>query len=296
MGKGVLRLLEIHELTKQYGDKLALDRFSAKLEPGIYALLGPNGAGKSTLMNILAGILEPTSGEVLYNGVPISRMGKDYRSILGYLPQVSGYYKNFTAAEFLTYMAALKGLEPGKPTQKKVEKLLERMNLREDAKRKVGQFSGGMRQRLGIAQALLNDPEFLILDEPTAGLDPKERIRFRNLISEKSLNKIVLLATHIVSDVENLAGTVLLLQKGRLTEMGSTEECVRKMEGKVFLLELPEKEAEAFMERYPVTSMIKTETGVQLRVLSNVPVMGATPASPTLEDLYLYHFGEVSLT
>ena len=289
-------MLEINELTKQYGDKLALDHFSAKMEPGIYALLGPNGAGKSTLMNILAGVLEPTSGEVLYNGASISRMGKDYRSILGYLPQTSGYYKNFTAAEFLTYMAALKGLEPGRPARKKVEELLERVNLQEDARRKVGQFSGGMRQRLGIAQALLNDPDFLILDEPTAGLDPKERIRFRNLISEKALNKIVLLATHIVSDVGNLAGTVLLLQKGRLAEMGSTEECIRKMEGKVFLLELPEREAEAFMERYPVANMIKTEKGVQLRLLSEVPVAGANSVPPTLEDLYLYHFGEVSLT
>lgn len=200
--------LKIDHITKKYGDKVALNDVSIQLQPGIYGLLGPNGAGKSTLINIIVQLLSPTQGSIRFDGKDISKMGAEYRSLLGYLPQTVGLYKNFTGRQMLSYLASLKGL-PEDQKQEQVAQVLEMVNLTQDADRKIGRYSGGMRQRIGIAQALLGDPKILIFDEPTAGLDPKERIRFMNILSELSSDKIILLATHIVSDVEHIAHFVL---------------------------------------------------------------------------------------
>lgn len=210
--------LSLDRLSKQYGSKIAVDSISATLTPGVYGLLGANGAGKTTLMRMLCGILEPTSGEVLFNDHKITAMGATYRNMLGYLPQDFGYYPNYTAMEFMLYMAALKGI-PRNIAVKRIKKLLTTVDLNHVASKRIRTFSGGMKQRVGIAQALLNNPKVLILDEPTAGLDPKERVRFRNLLSEYAGDKIVILSTHIVSDIEAIADEVLLMKKGRIVDL-----------------------------------------------------------------------------
>ena len=214
--------LRIDRLTKQYGAKIAVDRMDFTLKAGVYGLLGANGAGKTTLMRMICDILRPTSGEVLYDGRPISEQGDAYRMVLGYLPQQFGYYPEFTANKFMMYMAALKGLGKSAAAAKTLE-LLELVGLSEVKNKKIKTFSGGMKQRLGIAQAMLNDPEILVLDEPTAGLDPKERVRFRNLISSFSKDKIVLLSTHIVSDIEYIANEILVMKAGKLVHQGKPE-------------------------------------------------------------------------
>lgn len=213
--------LIIDRVSKQYKNKIAVDRISLKLEKGIYGLLGANGAGKTTLMRMLCGILTPTSGTIAYDGIDVSQ--EEYRAVLGYLPQDFGYYPEFSGKDFLLYMAALKGIEK-KAAEKKVTELLELVSLSDMAKKKVKTYSGGMKQRLGIAQALINDPQILILDEPTAGLDPKERVRFRNLIAELGKDNIVILSTHIVSDIDRIADKILLMNGGRLVFEGTREE------------------------------------------------------------------------
>jgi len=209
--------LTIDRVTKQYKNRIAVDRVSAKLHQGVYGLLGANGAGKTTLMRMLCGILTPTSGTITFDGIDVSR--EEYRSILGYLPQDFGYYPEFTAMDFLLYLAALKGIPKAQAKHRAVE-LLELVSLQDVSKKKIKTFSGGMKQRLGIAQALLNDPQLLILDEPTAGLDPKERVRFRNLIEQLGKESIVLLSTHIVSDIEHIADEILMMKDGQLIYQG----------------------------------------------------------------------------
>ena len=219
--------LVVDRLTKQYNNRIAVDRVSVKLQQGIYGLLGANGAGKTTFMRMLCGILRPTGGTVTFDGMDVSE--EAYRAVLGYLPQDFGYYPNFTGWDFLMYMAALKGISK-KQAIRRTKELLELVSLTEMAKKKIKTYSGGMKQRLGIAQALLNDPKILILDEPTAGLDPKERVRFRNLIEETGKDSIVILSTHIVSDVEHIADTILMMKDGRMIFQGDREEITEDLE------------------------------------------------------------------
>jgi ABC-2 type transport system ATP-binding protein len=280
--------LSVDRLTKHYGSKIAVDCVSVALKPGIYGLLGENGAGKTTLMRMLCAILESTSGEVFLDGREIVSMGVEYRDILGYLPQDFGYYPNYTAREFLLYMAALKGI-PRDRAKKRAEELLEVAGLSEVAAKKIKTFSGGMKQRVGIAQALLNHPKLLILDEPTAGLDPKERVRFRNLISDYAADRIVILSTHIVSDIEAIADEVLLMKKGKLVSQGTVSELTKEAEGKVWELTVSPAEAKSWQERAAVANLRHEGEQVVLRIIAeDKPEEGAVPCEAGLEDLYLY--------
>ena len=282
--------LSLERLTKHYGNKIAVDCVSATLKPGVYGLLGANGAGKTTLMRMICAILESTSGEVLLDGKEITSMGADYRNVLGYLPQDFGYYPNYTAMEFLMYVAALKGI-PKKIAIKRSQELLEEVGLSHVANKKVSTFSGGMKQRVGIAQALLNNPDILILDEPTAGLDPKERVRFRNLISEYAGDKIVILSTHIVSDIEAIADEVLLMKKGKFVLQGTVPELTERANGKVWELTVPPKEARKWQAKVTVANLRHEGKEVILRIVSDSkPSEQAVPCEATLEDLYLYYF------
>ncbi len=280
--------LSVDRLTKHYGSKIAVDCVSVALKPGIYGLLGENGAGKTTLMRMLCAILESTSGEVFLDGREIVSMGVEYRDILGYLPQDFGYYPNYTAREFLLYMAALKGI-PRDRAKKRAEELLEVAGLSEVAAKKIKTFSGGMKQRVGIAQALLNHPKLLILDEPTAGLDPKESVRFRNLISDYAADRIVILSTHIVSDIEAIADEVLLMKKGKLVSQGTVSELTKEAEGKVWELTVSPAEAKSWQERAAVANLRHEGEQVVLRIIAeDKPEEGAVPCEAGLEDLYLY--------
>ncbi len=282
--------LSFDRLTKHYGNKIAVDCVSATLEPGVYGLLGANGAGKTTLMRMLCAILESTSGEVLLDGQDVISMGADYRNVLGYLPQDFGYYPNYTAMEFLMYIAALKGI-PKKIARQRAKQLLEEVGLSNVANKKVGTFSGGMKQRVGIAQALLNNPDILILDEPTAGLDPKERVRFRNLLSDYAGDKIVILSTHIVSDMEAIADEVLLMKKGRFVLQGTVSELIEKAKGKVWELTVLPEETRKWQEKATVANLRHEGKQVVLRIISDtMPTPEAVTCEATLEDLYLYYF------
>lgn len=286
--------LTLDRLTKQYGSKIALDRINAIFEPGIYGLLGANGAGKTTMMRLICDILKPTSGEVTFNGTNIREMGERYRAVIGYLPQDFGYYPNFTAMNFLLYMASLKGLNARYAKEKSLE-LLETLNLSEVKDKKIKTFSGGMKQRLGIAQAFLNDPQILILDEPTAGLDPKERVKFRNLISSFAENKIVILSTHIVTDVEYIADEILMIRNGTLLKKGAENDIIQEVSGKVWECRITRQEADFIENNFTVCNS-KMENGeAVLRIVSDKrPCNTAVLVSPCLEDLYLYYFhGEV---
>lgn len=282
--------LSIDRLTKHYGSKIAVDCVSATLKPGVYGLLGANGAGKTTLMRMLCAILESTSGEVFLNGKDIVAMGADYRNVLGYLPQDFGYYPGYTAMEFLLYISALKGI-PRNIAKKRAAELLEEVGLGEAANQKVKTFSGGMKQRVGIAQALLNNPEILILDEPTAGLDPKERVRFRNLLSDCAGDKIIVLSTHIVSDIEAVADEVLLMKKGKFVLQGSVPDLIKKAEGKVWELAVPQEDTRKWQVGSTVANLRHEGSQVVLRIISeHMPGETAVPCEATLEDLYLYYF------
>lgn len=283
--------LTLDRLTREFGPKIAVDRVSATLTPGVYGLLGANGAGKTTLMRMVCGVLRPTSGEVRYDGAPVARMGDEYRALLGYLPQDFGYYPEFTALDFMEYLAALKGLGRRDARDRSLA-LLERVGLAGEERRRIRTFSGGMRQRLGIAQAVLNDPEVLVLDEPTAGLDPKERVRFRNLIAGFARDKIVLLSTHIVSDVEHIADEILVMRAGSVVLSGPPDALVAEAEGKVWEAAVPAERAEALEAALTVGNVRHAEDGrVLLRYVADEPaVPGSVPAEPTLEDLYLYVF------
>lgn len=282
--------LRLDRVTKEYGTKIAVDNFSAVLTEGVYGLLGANGAGKTTLMRMLCDILRPTKGEIICDGCSIREMGEEYRNILGYLPQDFGYYPNFTAEKFLMYMASLKGLDK-RFAKEKSEELLELVGLSQVKKKKITTFSGGMKQRLGIAQSLLNNPKILVLDEPTAGLDPKERVRFRNLISSISKNKIVLLSTHIVSDVEYISSHIFMMKEGKIIEQGGPEKIVKEMEGSVWEMHVPSGEAERYMAEFNVGNLRNEDGMAVLRIISRkCPGEGAVLAVPNLEDLYLSYF------
>ncbi len=282
--------LSLDRLTKHYGSKIAVDQVSAVLEPGVYGLLGANGAGKTTLMRMLCAILESTSGEVFFNGKDVVSMGADYRNVLGYLPQDFGYYPGYTAMEFLMYISALKGI-PKKIARRRAEELLEEVGLSHVADKKVRTFSGGMKQRVGIAQALLNHPDILILDEPTAGLDPKERVRFRNLISDYAGDRIVILSTHIVSDIEAIADEVLLMKEGKFVLQGTVPELTRKVEGKVWEMTVSPAEAKKWRAKSTVANLRHEGRQTVLRIISDhMPDETAVPCEATLEDLYLYYF------
>lgn len=282
--------LKFDRLTRQYGSKIAVDRVEETLTAGVYGLLGANGAGKTTLMRMVCDILKPTSGEVLFNNTSICEMGEEYRSLLGYLPQQFGYYPEFTARRFLLYMAALKGL--GKREAKiRTENLLELVGLKDVCNKKIKTFSGGMKQRLGIAQAMLNEPRILVLDEPTAGLDPKERVRFRNLISSFSRDKIVLLSTHIVSDVEYIADEILVMKNGIFLHRGAPGEIIKEIRNRVWECEVPSKEAGKYTQQFNIGNLRNEGDKTVLRIISDKkPFEQAKAAEPTLEDLYLYYF------
>lgn len=282
----------IDRISKQYKNKIAVDRLSLTLTGGVYGLLGANGAGKTTLMRMICGISKPTSGEVSFNGIDVSE--ERYRDALGYLPQDFGYYPEFSAQDFMYYMASLKGLTKSQ-AKLKTKELFEIVSLTEVAKKKIKTFSGGMKQRLGIAQALLNNPQILVLDEPTAGLDPKERVRFRNLISELGKDRIVLLSTHIVSDVENIANTILVMKDGQLIHKGSLGEIIMVIKDKVFECTVDDQTAAHLIDAYPVMNMRSNGGTTFLRlVCDKKPHHTAVNVTATLEDLYLYYFSEVT--
>ena len=284
--------LRLDRLTKQYKQKLAVDRVDMELKCGVYGLLGANGAGKTTLMRMICDIQTPTSGEIFYNGQNIKKMGEEYRNVLGYLPQNFGYYPEFTAYKFLLYIASLKGLGKKQARLRALE-LLDMVGLCNERERKIKTLSGGMKQRLGIAQAMLNEPELLILDEPTAGLDPKERVRFRNLISSFSRNKIVLLSTHIVPDVEYIADKILVMKDGKFLHRGAPEVITREARGLVWECRVDSKDAVRYVEKYNVGNLKNAGKETVLRIISDTrPMEGAAEAEPTLEDLYLYYFSE----
>ncbi len=288
-------VLEIKNINKTYkkGSVKALDDFSITLTEGVYGLLGPNGAGKSTLMNIITDNLNADSGEVLYDGDNIKKLGKKYRSLLGYMPQQQGLYDDFTLNRFLWYMAALKGLTK-KEAKQKITSLLETVNLKDAAHKKLGSFSGGMKQRALIAQALLNDPKILILDEPTAGLDPKERIRIRNFISEIAEDKIVLISTHVVSDIEFIAKEIVLLKSGQLVSHDTCNNLTKDIENKVFEVETDKENLKCFQDNYRVSNLYYNDDKIIVRVVTDNPLENCKiqKVKPTLEDLYLYVFEE----
>ena len=282
--------LSVDRLTKHYGSKIAVDCVSAVLKPGVYGLLGENGAGKTTLMRMICSILEATSGEVLYDGRNVTDMGADYRNLLGYLPQDFGYYPDYTAMEFLRYMSVLKGI-PRKKALRRSEELMEVTGLTDVSSKKIKTFSGGMKQRLGIAQALLNHPKVLILDEPTAGLDPKERVRFRNLLADYAGDKIVLLSTHIVSDIEAIADYVFIMKKGSFATQGTVTDLIEQAEGKVWELEVSPAEVHKWEKRATISNLRHEDGHVILRIVSDdKPSPQAAACHAALEDLYLYYF------
>jgi ABC-2 type transport system ATP-binding protein len=280
--------LVIENVSKQYGRGVrALNHFDLTLRPGVLGLLGPNGAGKTTLMTILATITRATEGRVMWNGVDVAKKPDALRAVLGYLPQNFGVYPKLSAQEFLEYLAAVKGLDGG-AAKRRIAELLELVNLTEVRKRPLGGFSGGMKQRVGIAQALLNDPEVLIVDEPTAGLDPEERVRFRNLLSELSGERIVVLSTHIVSDIEATATEIAIISKGTLVADETPEALLQMVEGKVREWVVPSADVNAVKQRYLISSTTRRSDGVHLRVLGEDAPAGSEAVAPNLEDAYLY--------
>lgn len=284
--------LQLENLSKEFGGNTAVAGVTAVLEPGIYGLLGANGAGKTTLLRMICGVLKPTAGQVRLDGIPIDALGAAYRDKLGYLPQDFAGYPQYSARDFLLYMAVLKGMTRSQAVPK-IQELLSMVRLQEVANKKLRAFSGGMRRRLGIAQALLNDPDILILDEPTAGLDPKERVHFRNILEGYAQQKIVLLSTHIVSDLEAIAHKVFLMKDGRFQTQGTVSELLQQAKGRVWELTLPSQEAETWQARMTVINLRYDGNSVTLRILADAkPAPAARPCIPTLEDLYLLYFPE----
>ena len=284
--------LLLENLCKDFGGNTAVAGITAVLEPGIYGLLGANGAGKTTLLRMICGVLKPTAGQVRLDGISIDTLGAAYRDKLGYLPQEFVGYPQYSARDFLLYMAVLKGMTRSQAVPK-IQELLSMVRLQEVANKKLRAFSGGMRRRLGIAQALLNDPDILILDEPTAGLDPKERVHFRNILEGYAQQKIVLLSTHIVSDLEAIAHKVFLMKDGRFQTQGTVSELLQQAKGRVWELTVPSREAEAWQARVTVANLRYEGDSVTLRILADAkPAPAARPCIPTLEDLYLLYFPE----
>lgn len=281
--------LNLVDVQKRYKEKDAVIGFTFTFTNGVYGLLGENGAGKTTLMRLICGILQPTNGRITCDNIRISDMGAEYRQLLGYLPQNFGYYGDFTAVRFLNYMAALKAL-PRDYAKGRVEELLELVDLKDVKNKKLKTYSGGMLQRIGIAQALLNEADILILDEPTAGLDPKERVRFRNIISSLGKKRIVLLSTHIVSDIEYIADCILMMKNGELIRQGTENEVIADVQGYVWKCVVPECEVQGLNEKYVVSNLRNSGENVELRIVSDIqPMKNAEITEATLEDAYLYY-------
>jgi len=284
--------LEIKNLTKSYGNKNANNNITLTLENGVYGLLGPNGAGKTVLMKQICTLIKPTEGEIIYNGKNIYSIEDEYRGFLGYLPQEFGVYKNFSAKKFLQYVAALKNLNK-KEANKKIDELLNLVGLYDVRNKAVGKFSGGMKRRVGIAQALLNDPEIIILDEPTAGLDPQERTRFRNLLSDISKDKIIILSTHIISDIESIAKETIMIKNGEIIMKGSHREILSDMNGKVYTIKTDnENQLEEIRLKYKVVNLQRGMDFTELRIVSDEPINyeNAEVAEPRFEDVYMFYF------
>ncbi|MBI1807923.1 MAG: ABC transporter ATP-binding protein [Ignavibacteria bacterium] len=278
----------IENISKRYkGNVWGLRDFTLTIGSGVLGLLGPNGAGKSTLMRILATVTRPSAGTITWNGINIEKSPNDLRAVLGYLPQDFGVYPNLTAIEFLEYLAAAKGLNHA-IARKRIDELLQLVNLVDVRRRPLGGFSGGMRQRIGIAQALLNDPQLLIVDEPTGGLDPEERVRFRNLLSELSGDRIVILSTHIVSDVEATATHIAIIQKGKLITHATPERLLSSVDGSVWEWVIPSAELPLIKQRYLISSTMRRTDGVRVRAISKAAPDSAQAVQPTLEDAYLH--------
>lgn len=284
--------LEIKNLTKIYGKKRANDGITVTLENGVYGLLGPNGVGKTTLMKQITTLIKPDKGEILYNGKDIFNMDDKYRNIIGYLPQEFGVYKNFTAKQFLQYVGALKGMS-GKNLNSKVNELLELVGLYDVRNKSIGKFSGGMKRRVGIAQVLLNDPKIIVLDEPTAGLDPQERTRFRNLIAKISRDKIIILSTHIISDIESVAKETIMIKEGKLLMKGTHREILSDMNNKVYNIRVNnEEEINRIQEKYKVISIQSDVDSTILRVVSDTmpKELNVESTSARFEDVYMFYF------
>lgn len=285
--------LELIDLTKKYGNFTALDHMTITFTPGIYGILGANGAGKSTMMNLLTDNIKRTEGEILFNGTDILKLGKNFRAVLGYMPQQQGFYEHMTAQTFLYYMAELKGI-PKKQAAQEIDSLLEITNLSQVRHKKLGGYSGGMKQRVLLAQALLGDPQVVILDEPTAGLDPKERIRIRNFISSISRNRIILLATHIVSDIESISDQILMMKNGKMEGCGTSGELIESVADKVKEMPCPLEKLEEMQAQYKVGNVFKRHGEIWIRVVGDdLPAEGEFVEDHlTLEDVYLYYLGE----
>jgi ABC-type multidrug transport system ATPase subunit len=284
--------LKIDKISKSYGNTKALDDFTAELSPGIYALLGPNGSGKSTLMNIITDNLKADSGNITYDGEDALKMGVKFREKLGFMPQYPGMYPNFTVEQFMWYMAALKGLNKS-DAKAQITEILQAVELDDMPHKKIGSLSGGMKQRLALAQAVLGNPEILILDEPTAGLDPKQRIAIRNYISKIAFNKIVIIATHVVPDIEFIAKDIIILKKGVILDIQPAAELTKYIKDKVWSITAKEENVAEIQAKYKVINISKTDSGVELRVLSDqIPnAVHVSAVNPSLEDYYLYVFG-----
>lgn len=283
--------LEIINLNKSYGNIHAICDMSLRFTPGVWGLIGANGAGKTTLMRILAGIMNPSSGKVLYNNEDITILGKHYRDVLGYLPQNFGYYVGFTVNDYLEYIATLKGINRS-TSRTRIDELLNILSLTDCKYKKIRKLSGGMQRRVGIAQSMLNNPKVLILDEPTSGLDPGERVRFRNYLSEFAQGRIVLISTHIVSDVEYIASNNVIMKKGRIIGVGSTESLIKSIAGMVFSAEISQSELPSYETKVCIVS-VKGELGerVSVRYVADAPASAnSIPVEPRLEDLYLWLF------
>ncbi|ABX42352.1 ABC transporter ATP-binding protein [Lachnoclostridium phytofermentans] len=284
--------LEIKKLTKSYGKKNANSNITLTLENGVYGLLGPNGAGKTTLMKQIATLIKPTSGEIIYNDNNIYSMEDNYRGVIGYLPQEFGAYKNFSAKKFLQYVAALKGVDK-REANNKIEELLKLVGLYDVRNKAVGKFSGGMKRRVGIAQVLLNDPKIIILDEPTAGLDPQERTRFRNLLSEISKDKIIILSTHIISDIESIAKETIMIKEGEIIMKGSHREILSDMNEKVYRIRTnDENELAEIQQKYKVVNLQRGIDSTELRIVSDKAISyeNVEVIEPKFEDVYMFYF------
>ena len=284
--------LIIDQLGKRYAQTWGLHHLSVRCEPGMLGLVGPNGAGKTTLMRMLATLLDPTEGTIRWNGQDIRSHGKELRQVLGYLPQEFGIYPEFTGRQFLRYLAAMKGL-PNGTARRRVDEVLEIVNLEQVADRKLPTYSGGMKQRIGIAQALLNDPELLIVDEPTAGLDPAERVRFRTLLASLTSNRIIILSTHIISDVEAVAGRLVILQDGRMLADTTPDQLLADASGKVWSVTVDQATAIRLQTAYQVSTMVNQLGGITLRLVSAArPIDAAVAVDPSLEEAYLLVTGK----
>lgn len=286
-------ILKLDGLTKNYNEKVALNNVTFSFTPGIYGLLGPNGAGKSTMMNMITDNLIPTKGCILYDEKSISEMGKEYRKLLGYMPQQQNIYPELSLRRFLYFMASLKGLKKAE-ADKEIEHYVGMVGLKDVLGKKLGTFSGGMKQRALIAQALIGNPGILILDEPTAGLDPKERIRIRNLISEVARDKIVIIATHVVTDVEFIAKEIIMLNGGNIIRSGSPSVLLKELEGKVWNIYLPDEDIDEINVKYKVSNISRDSEGIAARIVSDFydGRWEKESVKPNLEDLYLYLNGD----